>query len=343
MRTTQMMMTTAALLAMTAGQAAAEGELNIFNWGNYTSPEMIAKFEKAYDVKVTMTDYDSNDVALAKIKAGGHGFDIVVPSHNFVSIFIEEGLLEESHPNQMENFKHVDPQWVDVDFDKGRNYTVPWAWGTNGIIVNTGVYDGDRNTWGIVFDAPESLKGKINVVPEMSDVIGAGLSYLGLDPTCNDNKEDLKKVHELLVKAKADWVSIDFVAIEKFGKEDVMAGLFWNGSSLRAREQNAKLAYGYPKEGVIVWMDNVAIVKGAANMENAKLFQNFIMDPENAALISEFAKYSNGILGSEKFMDPEFSNTPEIKMPEGQKTFILPACKPEVTELYTAIWTDVIK
>ena len=115
-----------------AGSAAAEGELNIYNWGDYTSPEMIKKFEEAYKVKVTITDYDFNDTALAKVRAGGHGFDIVVPSANYVPIWVKEGLLLEARPDQMENFKNVDPRWVDVPWDPGRHYTVPWQWGYSG-------------------------------------------------------------------------------------------------------------------------------------------------------------------------------------------------------------------
>jgi spermidine/putrescine transport system substrate-binding protein len=119
----------AALLAQ-AGAASAEGELQIFNWGNYTNPELIKKFEKQYNVKVTVTDYDSNDTALAKVRAGGHGFDMVVPSANFVPIWIKEGLLLETRPDQMENFKHVEAKWAEAPFDPGRHYTVPWQWGT---------------------------------------------------------------------------------------------------------------------------------------------------------------------------------------------------------------------
>ena len=92
-----------------APAAQAAGELNIYNWGDYTNPELIKKFEQQYDVKVTITDYDSNDTALAKVKAGVHGFDIVVPSANFVPIWIQDGLLLESRPDRMENFSHVDP------------------------------------------------------------------------------------------------------------------------------------------------------------------------------------------------------------------------------------------
>src|SRR3954447_13522760 len=108
----------AAFLAR-AGRAAADGELHIYNWGDYTSPELIKKFESAYNVKVTITDYDSNDTALAKIRAGGHGFEIVAPSPSFGPMWVKEGLLLESRPDEMENFKNMDPRWVDVPFDPG--------------------------------------------------------------------------------------------------------------------------------------------------------------------------------------------------------------------------------
>nr|WP_298688297.1 extracellular solute-binding protein [uncultured Dongia sp.] len=324
--------------------APAGGALNIYNWGNYTNPKLIEKFEKEFNVKVTVTDYDSNDVALAKIKAGGHGFDIVVPSGNYVDIFVKEGLLEESKPNTMPNFKNMDPQWVDVAFDKGRNYTVPWQWGTTGLTVNRKAYQGDINTWAILFDTPAELKGKTNVVPEMNDVIAAALMYKGFNPVCNENKEELKQVRDLLLASKPNWISMDYGNVEKYAKEDLMAGLNWNGASYRARQQNDKIEYGYPKEGITVWMDNVAVVKGAANAETAKKFQNFIMDPANAALISDFAQYANGITGSGAFIEnKDFASAPEINMPAGQKTFILESCKPEVAEMNTAIWTELTK
>ena len=147
-------------LLLTAGAALAEGELNIYNWGDYTSPELIKKFEEQHKVKVTVTDYDSNDTALAKVRAGGHGFDIVVPSANYVPIWVKEGLLLEARPDQMENFKNVDEQWVNVEWDPGRHYTVPWLWGLTGIGVNKTVYSGDINTSAIFLDPPAELVGQ---------------------------------------------------------------------------------------------------------------------------------------------------------------------------------------
>lgn len=330
-------------LALMAGTASAK-ELNIYNWGNYTNPKLIEKFEKETGIKVTLTDYDSNDTALAKVKAGGHGFDIVVPTHTYVPIWIKEGLLMESRPDQMENFKNVEQQWVDVAWDPGRHYTVPWQWGTTGVVVNTKFYDGDINTSAIFLDPPEELKGKINVVPEMGDVMVLAIMYHGGKP-CTTDKDVLRKVRDTLVEAKKDWLGMDYGNLEKFAKEDLWAGVNWNGSTFRMRLENDTIAYGYPKEGYPVWMDSVAVLKDATNVEEAKAFQNFIMAPENAALISEFARYANGIKGSQEFMPAEMKTAPEIVIPEELKAAgqFNETCPPEAQKLYTRIWTDLQK
>jgi spermidine/putrescine transport system substrate-binding protein len=332
-----------ALLATTS-LAFAEGELNIYNWGNYTSPDVIKKFEEKYKIKVTITDYDSNDTALAKVRQGGTGYDIAVPSQTFVPVWIKEGLVLETDPGKMENFKNVAPEWANPDFDPGRKYSVPWAWGTVGIDLNTDAYKGDINTWGVVFNPPDELKGKVNIVPEMNDVMFAATKYVG-GAQCTDDKAILKKVRDLLVAAKPNWISMEYNTIDKMVAGDFKASTDWNGSVLRQRLQNPAIHYGYPKEGYGLWSDNVVVLKEAKNVENAKLFQNFIMDPEVAAGLSAFHRYANGIAGSDKYMPADMKDAPEVIIPEAVKPYgeLQVLCSPEVQEIYSKIWTELQK
>jgi spermidine/putrescine transport system substrate-binding protein len=333
-----------AMLTSAASFAHADGELHIFNWGNYTNPELIKKFEQKYNVKVTITDYDSNDTALAKVRQGGTGFDIAVPSQSHLPIWIKEGLLLETDPGKMENAKNMAPEWANPSFDPGRKYSVPWQWGSVGVVVNTDVYKGPANSWGILFDPPAELKGKVNVVPEMSDVMFAAIAYNG-GKLCETDKAILKKARDTLVKAKPNWVAMEYNTIEKMTAGDFAATSDWNGSAFRQRLQKPNIKYFYPKEGITFWSDNLVVLKEAKNVENAKLFQNFIMDPENAALISAFARYSNGITGSDKFMPADMKGAPELNPPEDvkAKAQFMKLCDAKTQEIYTKIWTELQK
>ena len=267
-----------------------------------------------------------------------------MPSQNYIPIWISEGLLMETDPNAMPNFKNVKEDLKDPGFDPGRKYTVPWAMGTVGVVVNTDVYKGEIDTWGIVFNPPDELKGKVNVVPEMTDVIDAAVLYNG-GTKCTGDLAILKKVRDTLVAAKPNWVAMEYGTIEKMVSGDFAASSDWNGSALRQRLQNPAIHFAYPKEGFVLWSDNLAVLKDAKNVENAKLFQNFMMDPENAGMNSGFHRYANGIAGSDAFMPDDMKGAMEVEVPEALKAKAVPSqtCPPEVQDLYTKIWTEVQK
>jgi spermidine/putrescine transport system substrate-binding protein len=334
----------AAAVLLTAGPALADGPLHIYNWGDYTNPKLIEKFTAETGIEVTIDDYDTNETMLAKVRAGNSGYDIVVPSDYAVKIMIDEGLLAETRPDQMPNFKNVDPLWTDPPFDPGRHYSVPWQWGTTGFAVDTAVYKGDINTWAILFDPPDELKGKINMQPSQDEVFAAVQRYMGI-PRCTNDPAQLKAMYEKLVNAKQYWRTMDYGMIDTMVSGDTAASHGWNGAAMRVRLQKDTVQYAYPKEGFGLWMDNIAVLADAPNLENAKIFQNFMMDPENAALASDYAKYANGIAGSAKFLPPEFAEAPEIKMPEWAEPLgeWLQICDQATVEKYTQLWTNLLK
>jgi spermidine/putrescine transport system substrate-binding protein len=338
------LLTATAILMATTGLASAEGTLQLYNWGNYTDPELLKKFEAETGIKVTVTDYDSNDTALAKIEAGGHGFDIVVPSANYVAIFSEKGLTQDLDLTKLPSHSNIAPEWMNVDWDKGRTKSIPWQWGTVGVAVDTAIYSGDINTSALFIEVPDELKGKINVVPEMMDIITLATLYYGGEP-CSEDLEVLKKVRDGLVAAKPHWVSMDYGATEKMSNGDWAASVNWNGSSMRVRLAKPTVAYGYPKEGYTLWMDSMMLLKDAQNVEEAYKFMEFILQPENAAMVSNFARYGNGVSGSEAFMDPEMATAPEVVIPEEHKAngVFPPTCNAKSREYMTAIWTELQK
>jgi spermidine/putrescine transport system substrate-binding protein len=331
-------------LVGSALMAQAEGTLNLYNWGNYTSPELLEKFTAETGITVTVTDYDSNTTALAKVEAGGSGFDLVVPSANYVPIFVEKGLLQELDHSRLSNIGNIAPQWADVPWDPNRAHTIPWQWGSTGVAVNTSVYSGDINTSDIFLDPPEELVGKVNVVPEMSDVMALAIFNAGGE-ACTDDLEVLRAVRDKLMAAKPKWISMDYGTTDKLSSNDLVATVNWNGSTMRARLNNPDVAYGYPVEGYPLFMDSVGLLSDAQNVDEAYAFLDFIMVPENAAMISAFARYANGIAGSEEFMPEDMKTAPEVVIPEefAAAGRFLPTCPQETTALYTAIWTELVK
>ena len=331
----------ACLLALGLGaEARAAGTLNLYSWGDYASPELIAKFEQAHDVDVVITDFDSNDTALARVAAGGHGLDLAVVASNFLPVWIEQGLVAESRPDQLANFKNLDPRWVEVPFDPGRRYSVPWVWGVTGVIADGEVYAGPLDSWAPLLEPPPELAGRINVVPEMNEVVGAALMHLGGQP-CSEDRELLRRARDLLLAAKPSWLSMDFVTKDGYAKGDFAAGMLWNGDALRARRENPALRFGFPQEGFPLWMDNIVLLADAPNPENARLFMDFIMAPENAALITAYSGFANAVRGSEAFLPAELRDAPELDPAAAARGVFLTACPPEANEFVTRIWTEL--
>ena len=338
------LLTTTALLIGLAGTAQAEGKLSIYHWFEYIPQELLDKFAAEYDVEVTMDTYDSNEALLAALKAGKLGsYDVAVPGDYMVEILGQEGMLDSFAPEEMPNLGNIQDQWMDVSFDPGRHSSIPYQWGSTSFSVNRDVYDGPIDTTDIIFNPPEELKGKINVLDTAGETLTFASIHLGI-PQCSSDREQLKALNDLVLSAKENWASFGSdIAKDVLVSGDAAAGMIWSGFSAKARAEGANIEYAFPKQGYIVWMDNVVLLKDAPNRENALKFMNFLLEPENAAAVTNYAQYTAGVKGAEAYLTEEVANLPESNPPEGVPAYFVQACPEEVQVLYDAIWTNLKK
>lgn len=338
-------LTTAAALALMAGTAQAEGKLSVYHWFEYMPQELVDKFEAETGIEVTIDTYDSNEAMLAALKAGKIGqYDVAVPGDYMVAIMGHEGLLGSFTPEELPNFAKIDPKWVDVPFDPGRKHSIPYQWGSTAFSVNRDVYQGDISTLAMIFDPPDELKGKINVLDSQGEVLALGSLYLGI-PQCSTDKAQLKALNDMLLNAKQYWASFGSdTAKEVLVSGDAAAGMIYNGFSAKARAEGAKVEYAYPKEGYVLWMDNMVLLKDAPNRENALKFMNFLLEPENAAAVTNYAAYTAGVMGVEPFLDEAIKTSPENNPPaDGPTGVFIEACDEATQKYYDAIWTNLKK
>ncbi len=345
MKTTLKMGVAAAALMVSAGAAQAEGQLSIYHWFEYIPQELLDKFSAEYDVEVTMDTYDSNEALLAALKAGSLGsYDVAVPGDYMVAIMAGEGMLDTITDGELKNKGNIQDQWLDVPFDPGRQHSIPYQWGSTSFSVNLDAYGGEINTTSIIFDPPEELQGKINILDTQGEVLLLASLHLGI-PQCTTDREQLKALDELVQGAKPHWASFNSdSAKDVLVSGDAMAGMIWNGFSAKARLEGANIQYAYPKEGYVAWMDNVVLLKDAPNRENALLFMDFLLEPENAAAVTNFARYTAGVNGVDDHLDPELKTSPEQSPPADAPagTFV-EVCDEATQAVYDQLWTRLRK
>lgn len=331
-------------LTLAANAAHAEGKLSIYHWFEYIPQELLDKFAAEYDVEVTMDTFDSNEAMLASLKAGKIGsYDVSVPGDYMVEIMAAAGLLDTFEPSELSNFGNISAQWMDVSFDPGRHSSIPYQWGSTSFSVNRDVFSGDIQTTAILFDPPAELQGKINVLDSQGEVLALASMHLGI-PQCTTDRDQLRALNDLLQSAKPHWASFGSdIAKDVLVSGDAAVGMIWNGFSAKARAEGANVEYAFPKEGYVVWMDNVVLLKDAPNRDNALKFMNFLLQPENAAAVTNYAQYTAGVDGVAPFLDKAVTSAPELNPPAGGKGQFIMACSEAVQTVYDKIWTDLKK
>lgn len=325
----------------TAGPAISQDEIYLYNWSNATSPELLAKFEKETGIKVVVDVFDSNETALAKLKSGTGGYDVLDATSDFLPIYIKEGLLQKIDVASMPGFSNIDPKWQKPVWDPNSEYSLSWYWGTTSYSVDTARYAGPIDSLKVLFDPPPELAGQVGMFSSPTEVMSLALTYLG-KPQCNTNPDDLTAVQNLLLKQKAAVKIYNSDAIlERMSSGETAISQDWNGDALRARLARPAVKYAYPKEGVVAWAETLSVPKTAKHPEEAKKFIAFLLQPENAALQSNNVTYSSTIKGADAFYRPDMKGAPEVTPPSDVKLVFSQPCGEQAIQFYDKIWTKL--
>jgi len=320
-------------------------EIFFYTWVEYIDPAIKESFEAECGVKVTETNFASNEELLATLQAGGANYDIVVPSDYMVQTMIAEGMLMELDFSIITNIHHMDPLNVNQYFDPEQKYTVPWFWGTSGFAVDTNVVTDYTSSWSMMFDPASPYCGKISMLDDTRETLGAALMYLGysindVDPAHLEEAKNLLIAQSDCIKAYDSQNNDDLII-----SGETVLGHIWTGDAILAGLPDyggrEGIVYVIPQEGCTIWQDNMAVPVGAPNAYTAMVFMNYTQFPETAAQNAEFVGYGMPNAAAKEFIDPEMLANEGI-YPSAEVAESLQWIEDvgDAVELYDRIWTE---
>jgi spermidine/putrescine-binding protein len=322
-------------------------QLNLYGWSEYIPQELLDAFGKQYGVKVNYDTYASNEELLAKLQAGAGQYDVIIPSDYTVGIMIAQGMLEPIDIAQIPNFVNVDDQFKNPSYDPGNKYTVPYQWGSVGIAVNTDKVTKPITKYADLWDP--AFKGQLVVLDDEREIIGMTLLTLGYDKNSVDPAQlDAAKKKLIALTPNIKLYDSDSPKTALLSGEAV-AGVVWNGEAALAHQENPKIAYILPQEGMGLWVDNLAVPKGAPHKDAAVAFLNWVLRPDMSVLITKAFPYSSvnkAALELLKTSDPAaykaYMDYPATNPPaDAVKNGKLVKDVGDATKLWDTVWTEV--
>ncbi|OCS87523.1 ABC transporter substrate-binding protein [Caryophanon tenue] len=288
-----------------SGSAGGEGVLTIYNWGEYIDPELIDQFEEQTGITVIYETFDSNEAMLTKVKQGGSAYDIAVPSEYAIETMIEEDLLIEIDHSKLTNLQNIDPYFLDLAFDPKNKYSIPYFWGTVGVVFNPNEIPEHLtfDTWEHLWDP--ALKNKVFLVDGSREVMGMGLNSLGYSLNSRDEQE-LREATDHLKELNGNVKAIigDEITPLMVNNEATVA-LTFSGQAADMMWENEDLDFAVPSEGSNLWFDNMVIPKTSSNIDGAHAFINFMLDAEVAAQNADYVGYSTPNEAAMALLDEE--------------------------------------
>ncbi len=333
----------AAGLALGSAVSATAEEVFVYNWADYFPPELFDKFTEETGIRVRLDVYQSNEELAAKLQAGGTGYDVIVPGDYMVQQLAQQGLLQEIDFKTLENFPNVEGPLKFPVFDPERLYSAPYLHGSTGISYDSEKVGELEESWSVFFDPDPALSGQIVALDDELEMYKAAAMYLDID-YCTEDPAEATRILELLEAQKPHLLMYSSGgSIERMAAREVPMHHHWANGPFRVREEAPSWRMLFPKEGVNLWADNFAIPVGAQNVEGAKAFINFMLEPENIAAATNFNGYANSIPASRDFIDESVVNDRGIYPGEDIETRYVGnrLCSVEARDLRNRVWTRV--
>ncbi|MDY5583735.1 MAG: spermidine/putrescine ABC transporter substrate-binding protein [Candidatus Merdousia sp.] len=301
--------------ALISGCGPAKPALNVYMWSDYIDMDLVREFEKQNDCKVVIDIFDSNEFMYSKLKAGGTGYDVILPTTYMAKVMFDQNMLEKLDHSKLPNLKYINPNYLaDLALDKKMEYSVPYMLGFTCVAYNKEKCGTLPETWDVFSN--EKFAGKMTLLNDHRETIGAALFFLG--KSMNDtNDADLAKAKEVLLKWKKNLAKFD----NELYKVGIQSGEFlvvqgYSGDLFQVFAEAPNLTYMCPKEGISMSCDDWVIPATAKNKELAYKFINFLCDPKNAAKNMEFTCYSAPIPEARKYVSEENKNHPGMFLPD---------------------------
>jgi len=263
---------------------------HLYNWGDYIDPELLDRFEEETGYQVVYETFDSNEAMYTKVQQGGTGYDLIVPSEYMIERMMEEELVRPLDHSRIEGLEHIDEDFLDLSFDPGNQYSVPYFWGTLGIAYNAELIEDPPSSWEELYDP--RFKDSILMIDGAREVIGIGLQTLGYSLN-SKNQEELDAAAEKLVDLAPNMKALVADEIKMYMiQEEAALAVTYSGEAADMMWENEAISYILPEEGSNLWFDNMVIPHTVQNEEAAYAFINFMLDPEVAAQNADYIGYS---------------------------------------------------
>ena len=320
-----------------------ERVLDIYNWETYINPHILNAFEQQYDVSINYRTYTDDTDMLDDVRAGRENYDLVVPSDYLVAIMRREGLLYPLDKRNIPNFVNVDSEFTSPTYDPGNRYCAPYQWGTAGIGYDSTATEGEITGWEDFFD--QRYAGRIALMDDARSTLGVILLYLGYSPNTTDGEEVAAARNFLLDHADAIAAYAPDTGQDLLVADEVDLVFEWSGDILQVMGTHPEIRYVIPKEGSLIWTDNICIPATARHKELAEEFINYLLDPEVGASLSNYTHYSTPNRAALPLINAADRNNPALYPPAEirSRLFFLVDVGETANKLYEEAWQLVLE